>query len=437
MSENKRSIPCDLIGGILFAILAIYRLPNLISGFSFWNLLYIAAYGYLAVVLLLRQRSFLPAIGFGVLALLALRTLFLGMAGRFLLLLILLLERLLLVAAYAAATLLALAGLTDWLPGLKRAAAKLWFLPAGCLVASFLAYALYSFFNLFMGLPFGVMLQILLSSLLDMGLQTACLFFAGAWVASPSGMPAIPRSSAPSSASAAPAGGYAPAGAPRSAAADGAALDSAYCGMAKHVLLLLFTFGVWQFIWIYRTTRELNRVADEPPRNPTTKLLLCLFVPFYSIYWYYKSAQRVDKLALAQGETTSIASATVWLAIFGGIVAPVLIQRYLNDLVTQQGGGPRPAQAPVQPPVQPAQPPVQQAAPGQQAAPVQQPAQQQAPVPPAPQPPVPPAAPVQPEIPVQQAAGTAEMIRQYKELLDCGAITQEEYDQMKRKLLGL
>ena len=75
-----------------------------------------------------------------------------------------------------------------------------------------------------LGLPFGVMLQILLSSLLDMGLQTACLFFAGAWVASPSGMPAIPRPSAPSSApSSAPAGGYAPAGAPRSAAAaDGA-----------------------------------------------------------------------------------------------------------------------------------------------------------------------------------------------------------------------
>ena len=43
---------------------------------------------------------------------------------------------------------------------------------------------------------------------------------------------------------------------------------------------MLFTLGIWQLIWIYRTTVTLNDLEDEPPRNPVTKLLLAFFVPF-------------------------------------------------------------------------------------------------------------------------------------------------------------
>ena len=70
-----------------------------------------------------------------------------------------------------------------------------------------------------------------------------------------------------------------------------------YCDMLKHVLLLLFTFGIWQFIWIYRTTEFLNRTPNEPPRSGVSQLLLCMFVPFYIIYWVYASCKRIDKLA--------------------------------------------------------------------------------------------------------------------------------------------
>ena len=41
--------------------------------------------------------------------------------------------------------------------------------------------------------------------------------------------------------------------------------------------------------WDYTVT--LNDLEDEPPRNPVTKLLLCMFIPFYAIYWFYRSAQ--------------------------------------------------------------------------------------------------------------------------------------------------
>lgn len=32
-------------------------------------------------------------------------------------------------------------------------------------------------------------------------------------------------------------------------------------------------------------TRYLNRMGGEEPRNPTTKLLLCIFLPVYMMFW--------------------------------------------------------------------------------------------------------------------------------------------------------
>ena len=39
--------------------------------------------------------------------------------------------------------------------------------------------------------------------------------------------------------------------------------DEFYCGMAKHVLLLLFTFGILYLIWIYRMKNYTNVVENE------------------------------------------------------------------------------------------------------------------------------------------------------------------------------
>ena len=106
-----------------------------------------------------------------------------------------------------------------------------------------------------------------------------------------------------------------------------------YCSMVKHVLLLIFTFGIWQLIWIYRTTRYLNCVTAEPPRNPTTKLLLCMFVPFYIIYWMYKHAKYIDILAAEKGIPSDIGVLCLVLEFFVPIVPPILMQDKLNTIV--------------------------------------------------------------------------------------------------------
>ena len=108
--------------------------------------------------------------------------------------------------------------------------------------------------------------------------------------------------------------------------------EKAKTGLVKHTLLYILTFGIWNFIWIYRTTRELNVVNGEENRNPVTKLLLCIFVPFYMIYWYYVSAQRIDKLANARGVKSELATWTLILSVFAPVIPAILMQEKMNKL---------------------------------------------------------------------------------------------------------
>lgn len=105
-----------------------------------------------------------------------------------------------------------------------------------------------------------------------------------------------------------------------------------YCSMATHILLLLFTCGIYMFVWIYRTTDNLNVIEDEEKRNPTTKLLLCMFVPFYSIYWTYVSAKRIEKLSRMCGREVSLVTECVIAAVFIAIVPPILMQSEINNI---------------------------------------------------------------------------------------------------------
>lgn len=102
--------------------------------------------------------------------------------------------------------------------------------------------------------------------------------------------------------------------------------------MTKFVLLLIFTFGIYYYCWIYKTTKVLNEISENEKRNPTNKLLLCIFCPFYSIYWVYKSCNYIDryvKKTISENEESISVLCTV-LAVFIPIVAPIIMQRQIN-----------------------------------------------------------------------------------------------------------
>ncbi len=99
-----------------------------------------------------------------------------------------------------------------------------------------------------------------------------------------------------------------------------------------HALLLIFTSPIWDSIWIYKCTKLLNEVKGEQKRSPVCQLLLCLFVPFYAIYWVYKTAVIVENLAVK----LNVSKGDVMvLAIIFQFVLPVASYLVIQDKLNQ------------------------------------------------------------------------------------------------------
>ena len=111
--------------------------------------------------------------------------------------------------------------------------------------------------------------------------------------------------------------------------------DRHFVSIALHVILLLFTFGIWQYAWIYKTTRFTNYAKNEIYRNPMTSLLLCAFIPFYTLYWTYESARRADLILQERGIMSSTAGLCLILAIFIPLIPPLIIQSKVNQSITE------------------------------------------------------------------------------------------------------
>jgi len=71
---------------------------------------------------------------------------------------------------------------------------------------------------------------------------------------------------------------------------------------SKLVLLYLFTCGIYPLVWYYKTTRYLRQYSNENPGGAIGEFLLILFIPFYSIYWFYKYSKILYNEKRASGE---------------------------------------------------------------------------------------------------------------------------------------
>ena len=282
------------------------------------------------------------------------------------------------------------------------------------------------------------------------------------WMVWPDGLPEAWSNTNPAQTSAGTEG-YQPAPGVQQQNADAIAANELQFSLVGHILLLLFSFGIWQYIWIYRTTKALNRVPGEGHRNPVTKLLLCMFVPFYYIYWIYKSCQRIDKLAGYRGVSSDISTLCLILTFLIGIVPPIIMQDKMNAIAATYAGsqGYAPAAAPAAPAYIPAANGDSQndmvpynTVPDRAAAYDMDtntkeketfgkaPAQLSAPADPQPAVPVY-NAPAYDDVPAKDAElvtpgdDVVEQLKKFKQLLDSGIITQEEFDAKKRQLLDL
>jgi len=290
-----------LIAGIIFIIIAVMQLFAMNSPLG---LLWLVGYIAVAVALLAKRRDLTFAAGGGILTLMALvdTIQILGYSGMYTLI------GLVHALAFAALTVAALAGTTNYLDQYKDTILKLWFLPTALrgleLLLQLMFYATNHYGYYFISIP-----SVLLGGLI----AVAGFLFASVWLLFPEKLPEVEKT-----------------------AREAAAEMNGYIGMVKHILLLLFTFGIWQLIWIYRTTKYLNRIEADPIRKPVTELLLCMFIPFYTIFWNYKSALRVDTLLKEKEMGPSITNVCIFWSIFVGFIVPILMQDSINRIALSE-----------------------------------------------------------------------------------------------------
>ena len=117
---------------------------------------------------------------------------------------------------------------------------------------------------------------------------------------------------------------------PTRSAPDG---KGAYTSVALLLFLCFITLGIWGLVWIWRTTAALNERADRP-RKPLYEMLFCLLLPFYFIYWAYKSAQLVD------GEDGRFSTLCLVLSVLLPPVAMMLLQDKLNTMAVAPSAPP-------------------------------------------------------------------------------------------------
>lgn len=307
--ETKKTFGTNVIAGALLALVALLRLVNFFQfvryHFNFPALVGVAVFAFVAAMLLTNRRDNLLLIALGVLAV---NQLIWSSVVDF--------------VAAALLLVVALVMTTEYLPQAKALAEKIWFVPAILSVIGGLV-------GIFGGMRYG---YITFLSVVWFLVEAAAMLLCGFWLAFPerdiSELFAAAKAKAGAVAAAA-------------AAADNSVAEAevdGYCDLFKQVLLMMLTFGIWYYIWIFRMTRYLNRVGGMEKRTPVNQLLLCLFVPFYVVYWTYQSALRTDKLAAAVGVESDRSTLCLILAAMVPLAAPLLIQDKINEVIGVESG---------------------------------------------------------------------------------------------------
>lgn len=344
MNDNKTRKNYHLIAGILFAaaFAVQYLLSPLIHGyfpsFDFWTIVFIIGLLGTAVLMILNRRDLFTVIAIALITIIVVRNFicyfdieqynnilvysrhysYYYYSSRdvrisYFLVFVELLRPL----AYLLLLFIAAANFTDFLGNAKDKLNRLWFLPCAlmgvyCIMTQLRSVVTEIFDLRCVGVYSFVSFVIYL-------VYAAAFLLAGLWIANSNGFSKSETR-------------YGTEYGNTSARTE--ALPEAYFDLVNHTLLLVFTFGIWMLIWVYRMTGYTNAVKGEEKRDPTNKLLLYIFVPLYSIYWIYKTAQRIDKMAKEKNIEPDIGTPCLILAVLVPVLAPILMQDKMNKVVT-------------------------------------------------------------------------------------------------------
>lgn len=297
---TKKPSAYPIIGGVLFAVAALLALIiGLSSIYSTAAILFALCLAAGAVFLFMRKRDLLGVIGMfavaaGVLFYVALSLIAVSRLRYFIFSGFEFICQFFAICGAAAAGVLALAEFLNIIPALRGFAKKFWFIP-GAVIGVFMLFVFFKNWDV---------LSTLIYLLVSAGVLMECL-----WIAYPETVED-----------------------PEERVVTNGDFGDCYISLIKHTVLLFVTFGVWQYIWTFRTTKKLNRVEGLPYRSPVKKLLLCIFVPMYALFWTYRTGRIVDKAAAQKGLPTDMSVIATLLGVFMAPIAYIVLQDRINEL---------------------------------------------------------------------------------------------------------
>lgn len=117
-----------------------------------------------------------------------------------------------------------------------------------------------------------------------------------------------------------------------SAGANVAYQDYGEQNLIKFIILCIVTFGIWYYIWIYNTVKNLE--IGGKSSDAGLELVLSLFVPFYYIYWLYKASKTVEGQLKAYGRPADdVCALTLILGLLVGFLfGAAFLQHKINEL---------------------------------------------------------------------------------------------------------
>lgn len=94
------------------------------------------------------------------------------------------------------------------------------------------------------------------------------------------------------------------------------------------VLLYVVTCGIYMFFWIYKTVGLLNKKTGSQD-GQVQQLLLCMFVPFYLLYWLYKYSNKLVKHCNNSGFGVNNISTTCMVLAVCGMASYIFVLLFI------------------------------------------------------------------------------------------------------------
>ena len=102
--------------------------------------------------------------------------------------------------------------------------------------------------------------------------------------------------------------------------------------LIKFIILCIVTFGIWYYIWIYNTVKNLGIGGKRTDAG--LELVLVMFVPCYYIYWLYKASKNVEEQLKAYARPADdVCAITLILGLLVGFLfGAAFLQHKINEL---------------------------------------------------------------------------------------------------------